>query len=564
MKKSLKLCFSTCFLFFTIFITGQTYEIRVGSNVSNSCHTLDQLLTTNQQISIKVINLSGSTISLTIGTQTEEIPLTGKNITYDYQGVPLHISVKFPTNTEYNEINTSCQESNPTRSNSTPPSNSKPSDFIFIPSREEEKAILAAFTNSKSSKAIKNKKDIYLLYDVKNNDLSYRERNRNIFKMRPKIDQNIYIKINNYKPYQDSILVKYNFYDRNLEYGDRIISFLNGQINLTKEEGEKTDTTKKDNNGATATSRQKISSEIIQSFKEEMMRFYLSKKEEITNDKINVLEEYIYHIQRKIKENFAIESAAPEDVLNLVSKKIDDDNTLPNKEDLKTTLRAGVDYYKRILEYNVLSYPPIQVKNFDVTELKFEIYRNQKLVNNQDNSYNYLNKGGFKIDFSLGLMGHWLSNHIYSTVSVQQMDTVYRVVDSMRTNEIEKVNATMKSKIIRDDGGDFAINIGVLSHFYFRTGRRVNASLSTGISLGENSKVRYLVGGSALFGSEQRLIITGGCAIGQVKRLKSIFTEGQLLEATTTPPALDKEVWKGAWFVGLSFNFGSVSTGGKK
>ena len=208
------------------------------------------------------------------------------------------------------------------------------------------------------------------------------------------------------------------------------------------------------------------------------------------------------------------------------------------KPDKQPVLAQIARAYRVISNYKVLQLPPIQIPNKDVTNLTFNVYKNGRKVGNAM-PYSLANYGGFKVDFSSGVGGTGLIDQAFTT----------------------KVGSTtaVPDTITRRNEGNYRLGLVVLSHAYIRTGWRVNGSLTGGFMIDNNIATRYLIGGSLLFGREQRIILTWGKAFGKVKQLDDGLREGQPYTygsgARTVPT---KDVTSESWFVSVSFNLGSL------
>lgn len=98
----------------------------------------------------------------------------------------------------------------------------------------------------------------------------------------------------------------------------------------------------------------------------------------------------------------------------------------------------------------------------------------------------------------------------------------------------------------KGDSGPIRPGVGVLAHWRFKS----DWALSAGIS-GSDSDLSYLVGASYLLGSKQRFVVTGGAAVGSVRRLDSVELDDPFTESTVPT----KDVTAIGAFLGVSFKF---------
>lgn len=98
----------------------------------------------------------------------------------------------------------------------------------------------------------------------------------------------------------------------------------------------------------------------------------------------------------------------------------------------------------------------------------------------------------------------------------------------------------------KGDSGPIRPGVGVLAHWRFEG----DWALSAGIS-GSDSDLLYLVGASYLWGSKQRFVVTGGAAVGSVRRLDSVEVDDEFTESVVPT----KDVTAIGAFLGVSFKF---------
>ena len=182
---------------------------------------------------------------------------------------------------------------------------------------------------------------------------------------------------------------------------------------------------------------------------------------------------------------------------------------------------------------------PVKIQNYDYSIFTTSIRSKntqEELVLNMP----FRNKGGVKIDFSSGV----LLNGLYSTS--------YMLIKQDNENSIIKEETDKTSK--------FNTGISILAHVYKRGNEFNNYAISSGFSYNLNQQnINFLLGGSVLFGSEQRFIFTGGINVGRVSQLANYYQTDKLYKTTdfgTDSKVPMVNVLKASWFVGISYNLG--------
>jgi hypothetical protein len=118
---------------------------------------------------------------------------------------------------------------------------------------------------------------------------------------------------------------------------------------------------------------------------------------------------------------------------------------------------------------------------------------------------------------------------------------------------------------------------GFMMHCYSRTGRWYNFGGASGIMLDNEGQAQILLGGSIMLGNgKNRLSLTGGLTIGREKKLSADFEQyywdGHTKEYNrsrdlpfsfegTNPTTYYS--WTHSWFIGVTYNFASVTIGKK-
>jgi hypothetical protein len=361
-------------------------------------------------------------------------------------------------------------------------------------------------------------------------------RQNTLRRFRPQVDEAVRIRVKGMNPYRDNVVLHVDCYDRNKEGRADFLASLD-RMNGTPKKTTPDSTKQKDKTKAQYT--EENVRYLILAFREEMMRFY---QEKYVLQELNTgfLSQCIAYIQGKIIERFKISSAEPALITEELNRWLDDTTFTKVEKDLyRETLKQGLEYYKKILNYRTSNAWLFQVKNSDITKIEFEWYQNGQRVSANPQTFEFFNKGGFTINYSAGLAINNMVNHGYA------------VLDSADKKEIAR----------KDDS---RINIGpiVLAHAYYRYPilNRFKIGATTGFmtnTLKDDLSLNFLFGGSLLFGSEERFNITFGGVLGKVERLKTeSFELNKAIYDTLDSEALTRQVYRCKWIVGLTYNLG--------
>jgi len=431
-------------------------------------------------------------------------------------------------------------------------------DYIFIPDNGQEAEYQKELCDTQEccEDLTVCPDDAEIVYDFRNKRACYFRdgKPKTLKKFHPRVDETLHLRIMNYHPYLDSIVVSKNFENRNQEYGPEFISLMRAGKPAEAESEQSKDTT------AAAQS----STDVIQQFRNEMKQFYEAKigKESSAGLTLVLLEKYVDYIQKNVLVQFKVSSSSPEAVRNSAVQMIETEPDANKRKALRKILEEGLRYYSLILQYNVVGNANFQIKNYDITSLTLENYKPKSAGAKEILTYEYFNRGGFKIDFSAGLFLHGLVDHRFTTIPTTGFDTTYTMGNPP---VIDKITIVPKGRILRERSDDFTVSMGVISHAYSRWGKRVNTGFSLGIITDKREddiRLKYLTGLSLLLGSEQRLVLSVGAIVGKANRLAEGLAEGDLVDPAAPGEAINiqtRELFCKSWFVGVSYNFGTVS-----
>lgn len=197
--------------------------------------------------------------------------------------------------------------------------------------------------------------------------------------------------------------------------------------------------------------------------------------------------------------------------------------------------------------------------------------------------------GGLKIDFSTGIYVSGLANpnYILAPHPYQYREIIPVVVpgssglDSTTYVSTGRLVDTTGS-LIQENKPLYSYSTGFLFHIYPRTGWFANLGLAGGVTItnSNSSPIQLMLGLSTMFNSgKSRVSITGGVVWGQVRTISTV-AESYVWKPSVDPnrriydnrndlplfyqassdiPTYDQ--WKHSLFLGLSYNFASLTVG---
>jgi hypothetical protein len=387
-------------------------------------------------------------------------------------------------------------------------------------------------------------------------------------KLRPAVGKNVGFHIFGYYPHFDSLAVGFGFESRNLEDREAFAAAF-GQGAATEEDkpdGEAADTVAK---AASSKEKDPIKSlkndEVFFSkMREEFGEYYLHLITQSPNSELVQID--IKYINQMLNQYcLTLDQFSSAGLLAATEKYLASYAETGEKATATKDLKAQVfrlaaqaaRYYGFILHYNSMKIPVVQIENEDQFRWTVDFYKNKTKAHSQ--KYTAMIKGGWKIDFSTGFVFNKLIDNKYSI----KYDTV-----DISPNEV--VDPVAAGKIIRQDEGKYVVDVGIISHIYPRTGSRVNVGLNTGIVIRNGSNVKYLLGGSLMFGYEQRFILSGGWVGGTTQvldetyndALDSFVSRNRLTTISSSIPTTNRWNWNG--YFAITYNLGGANVGGKK
>jgi hypothetical protein len=374
--------------------------------------------------------------------------------------------------------------------------------------------------------------------------------------IRPRYLRFMTMSVKNYYPQYDSIVTSTAFNSYNLEgrsvfekYEKKVIRSSDGDSpnNSTDNNTNPKSTTSKDKNDKIEKLLKKLDSDL------KIYNNYLSR---------NIIDKSIWYndiqyINSKLNQCLDLTDYTVNGLL-LNLKKHTKDSELKNKTEL---IHSIIISYAAIQNYSILSTSPIQIKDKDVLTFNLDFFKEGKKV--ESRNYSFLIEGGFKIDYSSGFAYSSLRDESYQIIDKgTRTDTTFFVDEYFNTTDSITGLTETNLKGISLLNEDVNIGVSALMHFYSRTGTLINLGGTFGFMLNTKAEFNYLLGGSLIFGQNQRFILSGGASFGQINRLNpkystsEIYTESQLGQVSDSQLTIKK--WDIGYFIGISYNLGGI------
>lgn len=188
--------------------------------------------------------------------------------------------------------------------------------------------------------------------------------------------------------------------------------------------------------------------------------------------------------------------------------------------------------------------------------------------------------GGFKIDFSTGIILHGINNKEYVLGAHHfryRQTREFTSVGGQDSIVFTGNNVDTTGNLIHINRKKLSYSTGIIVHAYPRTGTFLNLGLTSGVVIDNNAGLVVLLGGSVLFNvGKSRLALTGGVAFGKEKALYSDVERHQWNSITdpdnrlynsrnglpqffpgTNINTYEKRTY--SLFFGLTYNFASIN-----
>jgi hypothetical protein len=433
--------------------------------------------------------------------------------------------------------------------------------YTFLPNASDYPDLFKKVDTSSNIYSVKySKKNEYRIrYDFRTRCISYPKTWLcGQKKKETNINRNICFEVININPLVNSVTVNNSVVNRNTELESKFVKFLAIPQDSAKSKGvSKAYGTKKDSD----TVMEKLLNKFIV-LSVELQYFYANKLSDPFPN-LGLYKQELEFIKGKIGSKLLITGVI--DKKSILEKGAQLIDSLKNKEKVpqyEKAVQISADLINKLdnIDYAIIT-GPIESGNND--EIDFDVTIKKGDVTVVDpTKYSVMLSGGFKADFSVGFYLTGLTDNLFALKSEEVYDTTFYLKNFVKTDSILDISKVQKQKIIKDDQGKNYIGMMLLGHFYPRTGYRANLALTAGFGIDAGLSSRYLLGGSLIWGYEKRIIFTAGCVWGKKKDLASGLKEGTYYSGDSN--ALQKDVFDHSWFVGVSFNLGSVPLTKKK
>jgi hypothetical protein len=276
---------------------------------------------------------------------------------------------------------------------------------------------------------------------------------------------------------------------------------------------------------------------------------------------------YILEQQKRVIINNIYDSELyPNRDIDILYKEINDKDYYDSYLIAKQFNQLYYEMYN--LTYIVLgSEIPINIRSFDVLILKLGLYdSNNKLLREEE--FNYLIRGGFKVDQSFGVALHTIRDTEFSLRSFMDKDTSYAMhpngerikillPEGNSKDSISSITSAARKEIMKEESpSQFAIGATTLTHLYYRWTGVFSVGPEIGISadIYPKTELRYLLGAGVLFKDERhRISIDVGYAFGKSMSFSEGQNYGTILKGDQATPALiDKH--RAKLYFGISYN----------
>ncbi len=273
------------------------------------------------------------------------------------------------------------------------------------------------------------------------------------------------------------------------------------------------------------------------------------------------LKKTIEELDGKISNNITL-TEAEKIKLNAAKKKITSFEEL--KKDLKEQLDKAKGFVEELkkfdddnkLEELIKNYKMINKSNFTYYSDEFTVKQDEVQVDikvstdtrlscdlptKKTYSATYQTKGGLKLDFSSGVFINGGNDDFMGR------DLQYKAINDT-TIQIEA----------KDGGKRLLLSVGALMHIYWRSGKKMNFALSPGVSTTTAlDGINFHLGASALFGGENRIILTAGLVMREAKILDRNYNYNSQYQKKAIPQEVPtiKVFPKAGWFFGITYNW---------
>jgi hypothetical protein len=282
-----------------------------------------------------------------------------------------------------------------------------------------------------------------------------------------------------------------------------------------------------------------------------------SKKQEVTPDfaqlRIQLLEELNKKTALSKYLDLSKSTSASSQIDVAIQKAVKLKIEGVEEEKIKEKAKKLQTLFSQMTVYRMSLIAPIQMQDYDRLNMEFE--KNGETIN--ASPYRFYSVGGFAVNFSTGFGVSALTDRrFYYSETRTDSTAVTNIAGTDTTTTMVDGDTFGK---IAGERGDLNYGLTALAHFYTRSGGKVNLSLTLG-GLIQQDQVLWLGGGSLLLGQRQRLVLSGGVALGNVLRLKKGYEEGEFAKDSNATVNGDVNFTEDrvdhSWFFSATYNFG--------
>lgn len=233
------------------------------------------------------------------------------------------------------------------------------------------------------------------------------------------------------------------------------------------------------------------------------------------------------------------EKAIFKDEMAIAKKLHDTISNVNNTIKIITKAQAGIDLYHKVKNENFIVYTDAEQLMADAVLLTPALkYANGKVAH-EFKPITIRTTQGWKADFSSGYLLSFIGDDNFSVYKDASGSTI-------------GISESNKNEVTHSLGG--------LAHVYPRWVRGPQPALSAGASLATNGSLGFYGGVSIMFIEKNRLLFTWGYSTLKINRLnianltKSTTDNSYQFKSNTDTQIKYDEIYKGAWFVGLTYN----------
>lgn len=202
--------------------------------------------------------------------------------------------------------------------------------------------------------------------------------------------------------------------------------------------------------------------------------------------------------------------------------------------------QSGINWYNKIFNASFIAYTDGEQINDDEVTITPKLKFSNGNIAHEFKPLTIKAYGGVKVNFSAGYLLSFAGDDNFSSYKNNTGNTV---------------------GVFQSNKNDVTHSLGGLVHIYPRWINSPQVGLSAGVSLATNGNLGFYFGGSAFFLEKNRLVLTTGYSFIKLKKLntanlnKIADDRYEFINTVDTEIRYD-DVYKGAWFIGVTYNLG--------